>query len=59
MCCICLIEDNKNYITLDCGHKLHKFCLKELLEYIQINVLCRQKIYLKNMYVIVFLFTSY
>jgi hypothetical protein len=45
MCCICLIEDNKNYITLKCSHKLHKFCLKELLEYSNKCPMCRQRIF--------------
>ena len=44
MCCICLIEDN-NYIKLNCGHKLHKKCLKELLEYSNNCPMCRQKIF--------------
>ena len=45
MCCICLKDDNKNYITLDCGHKLHKTCLKELLYYSNKCPMCRQRIF--------------
>jgi hypothetical protein len=44
MCCICLIEDNK-YISLDCGHKLHKSCLNKLLEYNNKCPMCRKKIF--------------
>ena len=45
MCCICLIQDNKNYITLNCGHKLHKHCLKNLLDYSDKCPMCRQPIF--------------
>ena len=29
MCTICLSENNKEIMELDCGHKFHKNCLRE------------------------------
>jgi hypothetical protein len=44
MCCICLIEKG-NYITLDCSHKIHKSCLKILLNYSNKCPMCRSQIF--------------
>jgi len=49
MCCICLEENNNNNITLQCGHKLHKKCLKELLDYSNKCPMCRQNIFKDHM----------
>lgn len=48
MCCICLLEDEKNYIKLECGHKLHKTCLKSLLDYSDKCPMCRKNIFKKH-----------
>ena len=48
MCCICLEENNRKYIKLNCGHKIHKSCLKELLEYSNKCPMCRSKIFKEN-----------
>ena len=45
MCCICLIENNKEYIKLNCSHKIHKSCLKELLKYSNKCPMCRENIF--------------
>jgi len=48
MCSICLENNNKKYIKLDCGHEFHKTCLTTLLDYSNKCPMCRKQIFKEN-----------
>ena len=45
MCCICLEEDNEEYIKLHCSHIIHKHCLNKLLDFSNKCPMCRTNIF--------------
>ncbi len=52
LCCICLSELNKNYITSSCNHKFHYKCFINLRTRFTICPLCKKSITTSNNYIV-------